>query len=106
MIATGVFGVLAAAIHNPRVSVALYTALLTSGLGMMVISSFVVESYPTHLRATAMSVTQLFARLGCVFGSNYIGSLIRYHCNLSFYVSSTALVGGGLIALLLPKAAY
>lgn len=73
---------------------------------MMVISSSVVESYPTHLRATAMSVTQLFARLGCVFGSNYIGSLLRHHCNLSFYISSSALIVGGLVAFLLPKATY
>ncbi|KAL5277989.1 hypothetical protein ACFFRR_002933 [Megaselia abdita] len=102
----GVFGVVAAAIHNPKASLALYTALLISGLGMMVISSSVVESYPTHLRATAMSITQLSARLGCVVGSNYIGSLLRYHCNLSFYLSSGALIGSGFLALMLPKPVY
>ncbi|KAL5288431.1 hypothetical protein ACFFRR_008956 [Megaselia abdita] len=102
----GVFGVVAAAIHNPKASLALYTALLTSALGMMVISSSVVESYPTHLRATAMSICQLFSRLGCVVGSNYIGSLLQYHCNMSFYISSIALIAGGLLALMLPKAVY
>lgn len=104
--ATGGFGILAAAVRNSKASLALYTALLTSGLGMVVIGSAVVESYPTHLRATAMSVTQLFARLGCVVGSNYIGSLLQHHCNMSFYISSGVLVIGGILSLLLPKAAY
>lgn len=91
---------------NPKISLAFYSVLLTSGIGMMVISCSVVEAYPTHLRATAMSITQLFARLGCVFGSNYIGSLLRYHCNMSFYISSSALIAGGLMSFILPKAVY
>lgn len=100
------FGVLAAALHDPKTSLALYTANLTSGIAMMVVNLSVVESYPTYLRATAMSITQLFARLGCVFGSNYIGSLLPYHCNISFYISNGALIVGGFMAFLIPKAVY
>ncbi|CAG2067982.1 unnamed protein product, partial [Timema podura] len=51
-----------------------------------VLSVFIVEIFPTHLRAMAVSLSLMVGRIGTVSGSLLIGTLLEINCHAMFFV--------------------
>lgn len=96
----GISGLVAVNIANPMVSVYLFIGLMISGLPAQIVNSSTISLYPTHLRGMAINIGLMFGRIGAVFGSNYIGSLLRDNCEVSFYVSAISLLVSAFLALM------
>lgn len=50
------------------------------------INAIVVELYPTNIRGMALSIAAMFARLGAMTGSNFIGHLMYKYCDYMFFI--------------------
>lgn len=99
----GISGLVAVNIGSPMVSVYLFISLMVAALPAQIANSSTISLYPTQLRGMAINIGLMFGRIGAVFGSNYIGSLLRNNCNISFYVSGISLIVSAFLALLISK---
>lgn len=99
----GISGLVAVNIESPLISVYLFISLMVSALPAQIVNSSTISLYPTHLRGMAINIGLMFGRIGAVFGSNYIGSLLRDNCQVSFYVSGISLIVSAFLALLVAK---
>lgn len=100
---SGVSGLVAVNIGSPMLSVYLFILLMTSALAAQIVNSSTISLYPTNLRGMAINIGLMFGRIGAVFGSSYIGSLLRDNCEVSFYVSGISLIVSAFLALLVSK---
>ncbi|XP_055325164.1 synaptic vesicle glycoprotein 2B-like [Sitodiplosis mosellana] len=87
----------------PALQVALYLYFVSCGVATNVLSSATVELYPTTLRAMAMSISLMFARLGGVTGANAAALLLDDYCEISFYLPGSILIAMGLLAFFIPN---
>lgn len=99
----GTSGLVAVNIGSPMISVYLFISLMAAALAVQIVNSSTISLYPTHLRGMAINIGLMFGRIGAVFGSNYIGSLLRDNCQVSFYVSGISLMVSAFLALLVSK---
>ncbi|KAL5275740.1 hypothetical protein ACFFRR_001531 [Megaselia abdita] len=100
---SGICGLVAVNIGSPMISVYLFIALMVSALPAQIVNSSTISLYPTQLRGMAINIGLMFGRIGAVFGSNYIGSLLLNNCQVSFYVSGISLISSAFLALLVAK---
>uniref|UniRef100_A0A1B0CB10 Major facilitator superfamily (MFS) profile domain-containing protein n=1 Tax=Lutzomyia longipalpis TaxID=7200 RepID=A0A1B0CB10_LUTLO len=76
----------------PLLSIYLYAILLLCGLAVPVVNASTVDLFPTHLRAMSVSISLMMGRIGSVFGSNLIASMIEYNCGATFLISGISLI--------------
>lgn len=63
----------------------------------------ITEVFPTHLRATGVAISMVFARLGGIIGNIVIATLLDQYCPAPTFIVAVLLIGGGLMCLLLPN---
>ncbi|XP_077287898.1 synaptic vesicle glycoprotein 2A-like [Arctopsyche grandis] len=63
----------------------------------------IVEIFPPHLGATAMSLTVTCGRIGAIVGNVIFGALIDMNCVIPIYTFGALLITSGLFCLALPK---
>ncbi|XP_044742214.1 uncharacterized protein LOC123303388 [Chrysoperla carnea] len=85
------------------ITITLVCICVMSGITVGVINSFTPDMYPTKYRATAISITYMFGRIGGVLGSVVMGNLLESQCSLSFYFSAGVLLVCGVLAFQLPS---
>ncbi|KAL7980183.1 hypothetical protein Chor_001451 [Crotalus horridus] len=61
-----------------------------------------VELYPTHKRATAFGILTGVCKVGAILGNSIFASFVGITKVIPILLASSALVGGGLLALRLP----
>lgn len=61
------------------------------------------ELYPTHLRSTAFGFFTGVGRIAAITGNVVFGRLVDSNCAVPVLLVSALLLGGGLVALLLPQ---
>ncbi|XP_063216929.1 synaptic vesicle glycoprotein 2B-like isoform X2 [Bacillus rossius redtenbacheri] len=71
-------------------------------IGVSVVSSFVVDVFPTHLRGMAMSLGLMAGRIGTVSGNMILGALLEHYCDVVFYFIAAICLGCALPTFLLP----
>lgn len=116
-------GIASINIDIPSIAAYLYVLLFVSGVAINILGAATVELYPTNLRwaqyissnktklyeynclsrAMAICISLMVGRFGSVVGSNITGILLESHCNFTFYIACSTLVGCGFLALLIPK---
>ncbi|KAH0620079.1 hypothetical protein JD844_014659 [Phrynosoma platyrhinos] len=62
-----------------------------------------VELYPTHKRATAFGILNGICKIGAILGNSIFASFVGITKVIPILLASSALVGGGLLALRLPE---
>ncbi|XP_042331864.1 synaptic vesicle glycoprotein 2B [Sceloporus undulatus] len=62
-----------------------------------------VELYPTHKRATAFGILNGICKIGAILGNSIFASFVGITKVVPILLASSALVGGGLLALRLPE---
>ncbi|KAL5285128.1 hypothetical protein ACFFRR_007081 [Megaselia abdita] len=90
-------------ISSPTVSIYLYIILINSWLVIAVVSSATASLYPTSLRVMAVNMSIMFGRIGASLGANFIGALLKGHCELTFYICGAIMCFTGFVAFLIPK---
>ncbi|XP_046682498.1 synaptic vesicle glycoprotein 2B-like isoform X2 [Homalodisca vitripennis] len=74
-------------IPDATIIVILFGSLpLFTGICYNIIASFMVEFFPTYIRAMAVSLCLICGRLGSILGSQLFSHLIDSHCLLLFYL--------------------
>jgi len=63
----------------------------------------ITEVFPTHLRATGVAISMVFARLGGIIGNIVIAQLLDQYCPAPTFIVAVLLIGGGLMCLFLPN---
>ncbi|KAK6617628.1 hypothetical protein RUM44_005216 [Polyplax serrata] len=80
-------------------TISVFIALIS--MAATTVSSVVIDTFPTFLRTTALSITLTFGRLGAVVGNLVFPLLLDLHCASPFIVlGAFLLVVGGLVFLL------
>ena len=69
----------------------LYTSL--SGICISVVSSIIVDAFPTKMRAMALCIAFMMARLGTIGGSLVIGLLLDFNCGAVFFTFGGMAIG-------------
>uniref|UniRef100_A0A146L9R4 Major facilitator superfamily (MFS) profile domain-containing protein n=1 Tax=Lygus hesperus TaxID=30085 RepID=A0A146L9R4_LYGHE len=62
----------------------------------------VVETFPTKIRATSVSMTQMFGRVGVVSTNLFVAVFIFDHCTAILFTIASILLVIGIIAVILP----
>lgn len=57
------------------------------------VNTITVDLFPTQYRAMAMSLSLMMGRFGAVTGSNILGYILEYNCQLGFYIFAGLLFG-------------
>ncbi|EAT46034.1 AAEL002743-PA [Aedes aegypti] len=78
-----------------EVSLAGYTMVLVNGIA--------VSIFPTHIRAMAVSLSMMMARLSSFTFSSLIGLIMEDHCEATFYMFSGILILGATLIICLPS---
>lgn len=99
----GVCGIVAVLVKHSTVANILYIIMLTCALAENMLGSVSVELYPTKLRAMSVCISLMFGRLGCVFGTFFIGALLKNYCDISFYVCGGSLIVAAILSFFIPK---
>ncbi|XP_973450.3 synaptic vesicle glycoprotein 2B isoform X2 [Tribolium castaneum] len=68
-----------------------------------VIFCFIVDLFPTNLRAIALAVTASSGRIGAIFGNVVFGLLIDWQCFVPIYLFGSLLIASGTLCLVLPQ---
>lgn len=76
----------------PLLSIYLYVSLLCCGLAVTVVNAATVDLFPTHLRAMSVCISLMMGRLGSVFGSNLVATMLEYNCEATFLMSGISLI--------------
>ncbi|KAE8739516.1 hypothetical protein FOCC_FOCC015012, partial [Frankliniella occidentalis] len=66
-------------------------------------SSVVVDMFPTHLRAMAVSLSLMFGRMGSIAGNFMFGALLEAACPATFYALGGVLLVCTALAFALPR---
>uniref|UniRef100_A0A6M2DWR6 Putative synaptic vesicle glycoprotein 2b n=1 Tax=Xenopsylla cheopis TaxID=163159 RepID=A0A6M2DWR6_XENCH len=103
MVTCGVCGILCAFIQHLTIASYLYLWLLVCGIAVTVVNAALVDLYPTQLRAMAVCISLMMGRLGSVVGSNVVGIILNYNCDMTFLISGTSLIACGVIAFFIPN---
>ncbi|XP_044727471.1 organic cation/carnitine transporter 7-like [Chrysoperla carnea] len=90
-------------IKNYWVTTFLFGIFILNGITVGLTNSFTPDMYPTKYRAMAISVSFMIGRIGSVTGSNVMGFMLDYNCNVAFYTPGVILLGCALISFLLPS---
>lgn len=86
---------LMAVLFCSEVSLAGYTMVLVNGTA--------VSLFPTHIRAMAVSLSMMMARLSSFTFSSLVGLIMQDYCEATFYMFSGILVVGASLIVFLPK---
>ncbi|XP_055325194.1 synaptic vesicle glycoprotein 2B-like [Sitodiplosis mosellana] len=103
LLSTGLSGIACILVNIPLLQVMLFVWLLCSGIVSNVLSSATVDLYPTTLRATAISFSLMFGRLGGVTGANTVAFLLDDNCEATFYLSGSMLIAISVLAFFIPN---
>ncbi|KAG5683088.1 hypothetical protein PVAND_012391 [Polypedilum vanderplanki] len=99
----GLASILLMFIQFPQAALYIYLVLLMAGLNMSIVNTSTVELFPTTLRAMAVSISMMFGRVGSVFGSNFVGLMIKDFCTYTFILPAVLLISGGLLSFTIPN---
>ncbi|XP_038221640.1 putative transporter svop-1 [Zerene cesonia] len=88
--------------HQYILNAVLFVVYTISTINFTFLSIYVVELYPTHVKATAVCLTLMLGRGSSALGINILKSLLTYNCELAFYFFGGLTLVGSLIAFLLP----
>ncbi|XP_062536116.1 synaptic vesicle glycoprotein 2B-like [Armigeres subalbatus] len=89
---------------NRYVMVVLFcTEVTIAGFTMVVINVTAVSIFPTHVRAMAVSLSMMMARLSSFTFSSVVGLIIKDQCEATFYMFSGILIVGALLVVFLPR---
>ncbi|XP_017764684.1 PREDICTED: synaptic vesicle glycoprotein 2C-like [Eufriesea mexicana] len=76
---------------------------LTIVTANFVISSIVVDIFPTHVGAVAICMMTCFGRIGAIASNLAFGMLLDISCEVPIFLVGGIVILGGLLALVLPK---
>ncbi|XP_076766331.1 synaptic vesicle glycoprotein 2C [Xylocopa sonorina] len=68
-----------------------------------VISSIVVDIFPTHVGAVTICMMTFFGRIGAIASNLAFGMLLDISCEVPIFLVGSIVILGGLLALVLPK---
>lgn len=100
---TSICGFLIVWISNATIAMYLYVWLLVSGVTMVLLNTVTYDLFPTHLRALALSVSIMFARLASLLGGNIAGLLLEKHCSALYLFSGAILAFTGVLTFFIPN---
>ncbi|GAB0098020.1 Major facilitator, sugar transporter-like [Sergentomyia squamirostris] len=100
---SGICGIAIVFTTLPTLSTYLYVILLLCGLTMNVINGVTIDLFPTHLRAMSVSISLMVGRLGSVFGSNLVATILEYNCEATFLISGISLMLCGILTIFIPN---
>lgn len=103
-------------IHIPLIIILLLIGAVSCGVAIAIVSSCIVESYPTNLRygsfisksfspnnsysgysfnrAMALCLLSMFGRFGSLAITNAIGVLLETHCDITFTSIGVMMISG------------
>ncbi|KAE8736732.1 hypothetical protein FOCC_FOCC017812 [Frankliniella occidentalis] len=103
LVVSGTFGVgLSFADSSALVLGLSSVSVAINSMGIGHISSIVVELFPTHLRAMAVSLHLMAGRTGSIAGNLIFGLLLSTNCAFAFYAIGGALLTCAVLSCLLP----
>uniref|UniRef100_A0A336JZZ8 CSON007365 protein n=1 Tax=Culicoides sonorensis TaxID=179676 RepID=A0A336JZZ8_CULSO len=80
---------------------AIFTGVISCGNAAL--DCLITEVFPTHLRATGIAISMIFARLGGIIGNLVIAQLLDHFCPAPTIIIAFLIFSGGMISLLLPN---
>lgn len=103
LLVSGAFGVLLSVAASSSLVLGLSSvSVAINSMGIGHISSIVVELFPTHLRAMAVSLHLMAGRTGSIVGNLIFGALLKSHCAFAFYAIGGALLACAALSCFLP----
>lgn len=98
---SGVPGLFLNFVQDYVLLVVMMALFLMAGTCVGIINTVVVDVYPTQYRAMAMAISLMLGRFGAVAGSNVLGSLLEYSCQLSIYIFAGEYLGETICTLII-----
>ncbi|CAG4946257.1 unnamed protein product [Colias eurytheme] len=89
--------------HHYILNAVLFGMYIISSINFTFLSIYVVEIYPTYVKAMAVCLTLMLGRGSSALGINILKSLLAYNCELAFYFFGGLSLFGSLLAFLLPS---
>lgn len=77
--------------------------VILAGFSMVLINGTAVSIFPTQVRAMAVSLSMMMARLSSFIFSSVIGYFMVDRCEATFYMFSGILIFGAALTVLLPR---
>lgn len=68
-----------------------------------IVTTISVDYYPTNINGMAMCLIMMIGRLGVVVGSNIMGIVLQYDCNLLFFISAGIIFCITMLSFLIPN---
>ncbi|XP_058839887.1 synaptic vesicle glycoprotein 2B-like [Topomyia yanbarensis] len=99
----GLAGLMIIFVDIPVVSIWLYTVMLLAAACGYVINAFIVELFPTNIRALAVCISLMFGRLGTVVGTNMLGLLLDSYCEFTFAINGMLLLVCAVLSFCISK---
>ncbi|KAG8319348.1 hypothetical protein J6590_093847 [Homalodisca vitripennis] len=85
-------------VSNAPIAITIFGALtMVAVLSHNVLCSIVIEIFPTYISAMAVSINNIFGRLGAVLGSQLFSLLIDTECPLLFHLLSGTLLSCSVV---------
>ncbi|XP_045535205.1 putative transporter svop-1 isoform X1 [Papilio machaon] len=100
---SGVAGLLVNLSSSWIVSNILFIIYVSGVLNFGFLATFVVDVFPTYVKAMAVCLCLMVGRGSSVLGINILKALLINHCQLSFYCFAGLAIVGGLLSFLLPS---
>ncbi|XP_065086083.1 synaptic vesicle glycoprotein 2C [Ochlerotatus camptorhynchus] len=101
-VACGLCGVAALWTSDFYLTLLVIVVFLAVGCCGSVLSAISVDLFPTNYRAMALCLILMTGRLGAMIGSNVVGLLLTYNCNMIFILFGGLLIVCALIGTTLP----
>ncbi|XP_058825939.1 synaptic vesicle glycoprotein 2C isoform X3 [Topomyia yanbarensis] len=101
-VACGLCGIGALWTSDFYLTLLVIVVFLAVGCCGSVLSAISVDLFPTNYRAMALCLILMTGRLGAMVGSNLVGFLLTYNCDLIFIVLGGLLIVCALIGTTLP----
>lgn len=101
-VACGVCGVAALWTSDFYLTLLVIVVFLAVGCCGSVLSAISVDLFPTNYRAMALCLILMTGRLGAMVGSNVVGFLLTYNCELIFILLGGLLIVCAAIGTTLP----
>ncbi|XP_055524486.1 synaptic vesicle glycoprotein 2C [Wyeomyia smithii] len=101
-VASGVCGIIALWTSDFYLTLLVIVVFLAVGCCGSVLSAISVDLFPTNYRAMALCLILMTGRLGAMIGSNLVGFLLTYNCDLIFSLLGSLLIVCALIGTTLP----
>ncbi|XP_055551755.1 synaptic vesicle glycoprotein 2B-like [Wyeomyia smithii] len=97
-------GVILQFVTNRYLIVLLFcTEVVLGGLSMVLVNTSAVSIFPTHVRAMAVSLSMMMARLSSFTFSSIVGLVMDSNCTATMYMFSAFLVFGAALTMFLPR---